>query len=258
MVTGWNEWVAGRFRRGNDVIFVDQFSREFSRDIEPMRGGHADNFYCQLVENVRRYKGVAAIPVASAERSIDIDRGPGQWDEVEPDFQDDAGDTTPRDAEGAGGIHYTNRTGRNDLVSMKIARDATNVFFYARTSEPITPSTDRNWMWLLIDIDSNARTGWEGYDFIINRTIDPDGSSWLEKNVGGWKWEKVAKVRQRVESNVLQLEIPRRAFGIKQGKNISFNFKWADNLQSPGDVMDFYVSGDVAPEGRFMYRYRGE
>jgi hypothetical protein len=35
-------------------------------------------------------------------------------------------------------------------------------------------------------------------------------------------------------------------------------FKWADNLQSPGDVMDFCVSGDTAPEGRFMYRYVGE
>ena len=27
-----------------------------------------------------------------------------------------------------------------------------------------------------------------------------------------------------------------------------FDFKWADNLQHPGDIMDFYISGDVAPD----------
>jgi hypothetical protein len=36
---------------------------------------------------------------------------------------------------------------------------------------------------------------------------------------------------------------------------MSFDFKWTDNLQRPGDVMDFYLSGDVAPEGRMNYRY---
>jgi hypothetical protein len=38
----------------------------------------------------------------------------------------------------------------------------------------------------------------------------------------------------------------------------NFDFKWADNLQHPCDVMDFYISGDVAPEGKFNYRCDGE
>jgi hypothetical protein len=33
------------------------------------------------------------------------------------------------------------------------------------------------------------------------------------------------------------------------------NSKWVDNLQYASDVMDFYTSGDVAPEGRFPYRF---
>ena len=40
--------------------------------------------------------------------------------------------------------------------------------------------------------------------------------------------------------------------------HLALDFKWADNLQSSGDVMDFYVSGDTVSEGRFMYRYVGE
>lgn len=42
------------------------------------------------------------------------------------------------------------------------------------------------------------------------------------------------------------------------GSNVNFNFKWADNMQQPGDVLDFYVSGDVAPDGRFRYLYIAE
>jgi hypothetical protein len=26
----------------------------------------------------------------------------------------------------------------------------------------------------------------------------------------------------------------------------------------PGDIIDFYLSGDVAPEGRFKYRYSSD
>ena len=43
-----------------------------------------------------------------------------------------------------------------------------------------------------------------------------------------------------------------------QGKGsapVRLDFKWADNLQHPGDIMDFYLSGDVAPAARFNFRY---
>ena len=52
-------------------------------------------------------------------------------------------------------------------------------------------------MWLLIDADQNAATGWEGYDFIVNRTVEPDGNTWLEKNTGGWKWTESGEGEQR-------------------------------------------------------------
>ena len=125
MVTGWNEWIAGRW--GNPkgpITFVDQFTQEYSRDIEPMKGGHGDNYYWQLVANVRRYKGVPPLPKASAPVTIRLEGGFEQWKDVGPEFRDHVGETLPRDFDGAAGLHYTNRTGRNDLVACKVARDA--------------------------------------------------------------------------------------------------------------------------------------
>lgn len=257
MVTGWNEWIAGRWGTADAAVqFVDQFDREFSRDIEPMKGGHGDNYYYQLAANVRRYKGIAALPKASSSRSIDIGGGFEPWKDVVPEFLDDAGDTDPRDFGGAGGTHYVNRSGRNDLVACKVARDARTVFFYARTRAELTPRTDPNWMVLLIDADLDPRTGWEGFDFIINRTVEADGTTWLERNAGGWGWEKVAKVPVRASGTELHLAIPRAAIGLREGDGgLAIDFKWTDNARHPGDILDFYVSGDVAPEGRYKFRY---
>lgn len=259
MVTGWNEWTAGRFIQKNGVsVFVDQFDEEFSRDIEPMKGGHGDNYYYQLVANVRRYKGASPLPKGSQPKTIDISGNFNQWSDVGPEFRDDVGDTAPRDFAGASGLHYSNHTGRNDLVTMKVARDADSLYFYARTAAPLTASTDPHWMWLLLSTHDAAHPNWEGYDYIVNRSIDPDGSSWLEECEGGWKWKKVAKIRYRASGNELQLALPRNLLHLPSGPATSIDFKWADNLQHPGDVMDFYLSGDVAPEGRFMYRYQSQ
>ncbi len=257
MVTGWNEWVAGRWDRpGQPIVFVDQFNQEFSRDIEPVKGGHGDNYYYQLVANVRRYKGVPPLPPVSPPKTIGATNGFAQWQDVQPDFLDHVGETAARDFDGAGGTHYQNFTGRNDLAQFKVARDATNIYFYARTVQPLTPATDTNWMWLLIDADQNPQTGWAGYDFIINRMRDVDGKFWLEKNAGGWNWEKVMPVKFQVQGNELQLAVPRAALGLKTGETeTAFDFKWADNLSQSGEVMDFYTRGDVAPEGRFNFRY---
>jgi hypothetical protein len=257
MVTGWNEWIAGRFARpGHDVVFVDQFNEEFSRDIEMMRGGHADDYYYQLVSNIRRLKGMPRIRKASMAKTIDMKAGFFQWRDVGPEYWDHISETIPRDYDGVAKLHYSNRTGRNDLELMKVARDDQNVYFYARTREPISSWKGRNWMMLLIDTDADPKTGWKGYDFIVNRTVLNRTTALLEKNSGGWNWTKTAEISYRVDGRELQLAIPRAALGLTNGKSgFTLDFKWLDNIQQPGDIMDFYISGDVAPEGRFNYRY---
>jgi hypothetical protein len=257
MVTGWNEWTAGRYSRpGRPVVFVDQFDQEYSRDIEPVKGLHNDDYYCQLVANVRRYKGVRAIPKASAPKTIDMAAAFDQWQDVGPAFTAHAFNNDHRDF-GKGALHYTNTSGRNDLTVMKVARDAANVYFYARTREAISPATDPNWMLLLIDADRNPKTGWEGYDFIVNRAVEGT-QTWLEQNTGGWNWKKVAKVSLKVQGSELMLAVPRAALGLGNGDTIAFDFKWWDSPQKPGDIIDTYLSGDAAPEGRFNFRYVGE
>ncbi len=251
LVTGWNEWIAGRFERpGEPVAFVDQFDREYSRDIEPMKGGHGDAYYYQLVANVRRYKGVAAIPKASKPKSILLGAGSEAWQDVTPVFTDSAGDTLPRGHPGIGGNHYVNRSGRHDLIRFQVARDATHLSFLAESTAPISEPTG---LWLLIDGDQNPATGWEGFDHLI-RVTSPTTAS-LARNIGGWNWGQPVAVSARIDENRLHLMLPRAALGLTQDGPVRIDFKWADNLPEPGSILDFYSMGDVAPEGRFKFRY---
>jgi hypothetical protein len=262
-ITGWNEWIAGRFDEFNGVrrpvMFVDEFDQEHSRDIEPMRGGHGDNYYHQMVSFVRRFKGARPPPAARPGKTIDLTGAFAQWNEVQPEFRDDIGDPVQRDHPGYNNCtRYTNRSGRNDLVALKVTYDQSQVYFYARTRDPISSSQDPQWMLLLIDADGDHRTGWEGYDFIVNRVVRGENTTSLERNAGGWKWDLVAELKLAVRANELHLAVPRAALGLPPKKgHFQFELKWADNVPASGDILDFLTHGDTAPNGRFNYRFQG-
>jgi hypothetical protein len=264
-ITGWNEWLAGRFVQWAwyhapehsyypDAMFVDQFTQEYSRDIEPMAGGHTDNYYYQLVANIRRFKGIRRPPEAGEPVTITIDGQFGDWDAVEPEYRDALGDTAHRDHPGFGGQHYTNTSGRNDLATMKVARDAHHVYFYAETADPLTPHQDANWMLLFLDIDQDHDTGWEGYDYVVNLAADEQTTS-LHRLTDGWNPEHVTTIPYAVEGNRLELAIPRTTLGLTPDCQVALDFKWADNIQTLGDVKAFFLDGDVAPDRRFNYRH---
>jgi hypothetical protein len=261
-VTGWNEWLAGRWQEFNGVkgnMFVDEYDQEHSRDIEPMKGGHGDNYYYQLVSFIRRFKGTRPAPVASGCKTIDIAGDFSQWSAVGPEYIDDVNDTVHRDHPGYANIgRYTDTTGRNDLVLMKVTHDAANVYFYAQTNAPISPSSDSNWMTLFINSDCDAATGWQGYDWVVNRKMTAAANqSALEGTASGWNWEPRGVVHFKVSGNQLMLAVPRAALGlVDSDKPVRFEFKWADNFQENDNIDAFTLYGDAAPGGRFNYFYR--
>lgn len=55
-VTWWNEWAAQRFIVDGQTAFVDNYNQEYSRDIEPMEGGHGDLYYQWLKQYIAAYK----------------------------------------------------------------------------------------------------------------------------------------------------------------------------------------------------------
>ena len=259
-VTGWNEWIAGRFDKdapffgSGPVTFVDQFNQEFSRDCEPMKGGHGDNYYYQLASQVRRFKGVRSIqPIVP--RPILIDGRFDDWKRVEPEYRDTIGDPVRRDYRGWNpGVRYVNRTGRNDIVEAKVSYDEENVYFYVRTEGELTGGGDPNWMLLMIDSDSDGKTGWLGYDRIVNREPIQGGKTFIERNVDrGYSWGSPREVALQIGASELELAVSREAMGI--GKNpVVFDFKWADSIQQTGEWSDFTLNGDAAPNDRFNYR----
>ncbi|HIW19940.1 MAG TPA: hypothetical protein IAA49_05260, partial [Candidatus Alistipes pullicola] len=282
-VTGWNEWTAGQMTRTNqdyeeemkkwdffpgakcgkggrevrmgEGYFIDQYNQEYSRDIEPMKGGHSDNYYYQLVANVRKYKGVERPEPVGAPVTIDIEGDFDQWRWVKKSYYDHVGDVTHRNSPGnfAAGP-YINETGRNDIVESKVARDNDYVYFYVKTADALTPHTDPYWMLLFIDADKSHETGWEGYDLLVNAEFKNDRTSTV-KTYDGESWSGSKGVAFRYEGNEMMVRIPRSYFG--SGK-LAFDFHWADGIQKLGDIEEFFLNGDQAPSRRANYRFEEE
>jgi hypothetical protein len=107
-------------------------------------------------------------------------------------------------------------------------------------------------MLLFLDTDSDAKTGWLGYDFVVNHA----GAGTLERNVGSkFAWSTAGKVKWRALGNELELTIPWTALGLK-APPAALDFKWADNCLQANDWTDFTLNGDAAPNDRFNYPAR--
>ena len=265
-VTGWNEWLAWKYcpDGGDHPIFVDNFSNEFSRDMEMDKNTYQDNFYLQLVRNVRKYK--------MSEKATDY-----KWEKktvktfadfsgVKSKYYDFSGDAIERDFYGFDirkeaktlgllGSWYTDKSNRNDIVSVTVVHDDENVYFGIETKEDITPyEGGENWMNVLIKTKSSATaTSFEGYDFIINRSPE-NGKASVEKSTGGWNWNRVGSCDMQIDGNKMTITVPLAMLAL-QKDGVTFEFKVADNVTDYTNIMDYYVSGDSAPIGRLRYSY---
>lgn len=279
-ITGWNEWHAWRQPNpwGAEQVtnaLVDQFIDEYSRDIEPTKGALKDHYYYLAANYIRKYKGVNPIPTPSENKTIDINAGYQQWNDVAPYYASYIGNTQDRNSEGynrdiidkrenpdikGDAYVYTETSGRNDIIGSQIARDKEYVYFHVECADNITPYTDSLWMNLYIDSDQNNQ-GWETFEYVVNKSAASANTLVLEKFTNGYESEKVADVEYSVDGRYMTVKIPKSALGIS-GNDFTINFSWTDNVHDEGDystysgdIMDFYISGDVAPGGRFKYSY---
>ncbi|MBQ2683483.1 MAG: hypothetical protein IJG02_06375 [Thermoguttaceae bacterium] len=272
-ITGWNEWIAGRWPRDDGrMVFIDQFNREYSRDIEPMRGGHLDNYYLQMIDGIRRYKGAPEVPAAGRRRTMD-EGDFAAWGEVTPELRDHRGETIPRDFPGCASLRYKNNSGRNDIAIVKAARDEKAFYFYAQTADAITPERPDG-LCLLLEVDGDLTDGFIGGDYLIGRSYGEETAS-CEHSDEGWRWSGAGTVSYWLAANEIVWRVPYETIGL--GTDATFEsiaFKVLDNLEDPdgqicvlstgeevksGELVTpaaLYTTGDAAPESRFFFRLR--
>ena len=265
-VTGWNEWIAGRFdinapfHAATPVSFVDQFNEEFSRDCEPMKGGHGDNYYYQLISNIRRFKGVSQ-PETTKSAAIAIDGSFTDWQKVKPRFYDSIDDPVHRDCRGWGADQrYVNATGRNDFIEARVSFDKDNLYFYVKTKNDVQGDfSSQNWITLLLDTDETPQTGANGNNYIVQAnpdekrfelfaTANKEGQTSIDASF------KAVPVDCQLVGSELEMKVPIAALHLNR-KKFAFRFKWADGIDVLGEWSGFTTDGDCAPNDRYYYRY---
>ncbi len=112
-------------------------------------------------------------------------------------------------------------------------------------------------MLLYLCTDPSGQSGWNGFDFLINRHRIADGHCTVEKYAGDNHWKSIGSARLVQKANRLQISIPRPLLRLDPASGrLRFDFKWTDAIAPAGHVEDFLTKGDAAPNGRFRYRYR--
>lgn len=258
LVTGFNEWMAIKLNDGNDSYFVDTFSEEYSRDIEMMKGGYGDNFVVQTLINTRKYKYSDAKHYKYDLKTMPLDDFSAEaWKDVKSEYKDPVGDALARDYRDAfSTTTYVDNSNRNDISSVRIAHDTANLYVRVETAEAVTAynGTDKNWMNLLIQTENGGENSFAGFQYIVNRSPDGSGKTSVEKSRGGFSWESAGSAQYAVSENVVLYSIPLASLGLT-AQNCYIRIKACDNVTTPDDIMDYYVSGDSAPIGRFAYSY---
>ena len=95
--------------------------------------------------------------------------------------------------------------------------------------------------------------GWEGYEYVINRSPKKDGKTSVDKLSSNGKGTSVGSAEYTIDGNVMQVKIPFSVLGSNAKKGIYF--KVADGVSKTTDIMDYYISGKSMPFGRVSYQY---
>ncbi len=258
LVTGFNEWMAQKLNDGNEAFFVDTFSQEYSRDIEMMKGGYEDNYVIQTLTNNRKFKYSTAKHYIYPTNTISLaEVSADQWSGVQSVYKDMVGDAMARNYQDAfWTTTYVDNSNRNDIATVRVTHDNNNLYVRVETDKAITAynGTDKNWMNLLISTEQNNENAFGGFQYVVNRTPNADGTTSIEKSTGGYNWQSAGSANYVVVDNAITYSIPLAALGLT-ADTCHVRIKACDNVTKYDDIMDYYVSGDSAPIGRFAYEY---
>lgn len=238
LVTGWNEWIAGRWQGipERPIMFVDCANYEYSRDVEMMRGGYFDSYFMQLVDYVRKYKGV------SDRRSYGVGEIATYHNFSDGDFE--------RSNEGYG-QRYENHTQRNAIVRVDVKDTGSDLVFDIYTKDKLICDMCGTWMKIYLNT-----SGGIDYDYVINNTPDGNGHTTVARISDGFAAEDIAKAEYKVFDDHLRVSVRKSDISLESGYRILF--KVADSKESINSFEDMYVLGDVAPTGRLNYVYESE
>ncbi len=254
-IGGWNEWIAYKQPYGDEYMLCDAANKEYSRDIEPMKGGYEDAFYIQMIKNIRRYKGLPATINNTVPRTINIKGAPSQWNGVNT-YRNIESSALPRSHYGASKtVFYELPAPVNNIKEVKISHDKGYVYFLIQTEKDFQPSSSPlKGLNIFVGIGEPALKGWKGYDFIA--TLEPGASGFsLKKLDQSFVSGNVGKPVFSINKNIVQVKISRKQLGALAGTNAIY-FKVTDGIQNPEDLMDTYLSGSAMPMGRLSYQYR--
>ena len=270
-ITGWNEWVAEKRAQSNlphyvdvenaeDIAsFCDNCDYEFSRDIEMMKGGYGDNYYLQTVRNTRSFKGDGsdyAYYGANATQDLNAET----WENVRT-YLDFSGDAMARDAYNTNNsAKYVNNTNRNDIVKIEICNDSKYLYIRVITKDDIViDSSVENNLNVLISVSGSDGAKWNGYSYVLNRKLTSltQTSTTLQRIAadGQYVFSDVADCEMVINGNTFSAKIALTDLAIANAYDFTIDFKVADGISDPSDIMNYYIDGDSAPIGRLNYRY---
>jgi len=248
-VGGWNEWIAYKQLWGGEYMLCDAADMELSRDIEPMEGGYEDNFYLQLIRNVRAFKDSGEPLEENGVRiSCDIN-SPESFEKGElyvkigqkPSARDHYGCTKE--------LRYTAEAARNTLNKIYAANDADKLYFRIDAYDAFAPFSSCDNTCLYLGCGSPALKGYYSYEYVIKRIAKDKMALYTLDENGAATFVKVLDCAANGKSLTFALELCDIAACDR------VYFKATDSVVMD-DIMKTYTTGSAMPMGRLSYEYK--
>ena len=256
MLVSWNMWTVLKLPYQNgEYMYVDTVTLDYSLSIEMAKGAYEDNYYMQSAMNIRDYKFTGDAPAYEAQ-TIDINGSYAQWYITEGVYRQIGKDAYRRMSSSVdGSITYRTTLPDNNIQEIRVAHDKNNLYFMLRTEKDITSRKDGelSWMNLFIGAGKPALEGWEGYEYVLNRSGSENSADIVKLNAD-FTGEIAGQADMKIDGNRMFLCVPRSLVGMQN--ETEFYFKAADSVAAPEDIMEYYVSGSVMPMGRLSYAYK--